>query len=105
MTDNTHIDSQAQTTVNAGNYIVVFLCQCLHLLLEYHTCYTEQILGSQNTFLFSLSLNLSDLYEKIAESEKRVLMAIHRMQADIANSIERLVQAVQNNHPGPQGHP
>ena len=28
-------------------------------------------------------------------------MAIHRMQADIANSIERLVQAIQNNHPGP----
>ncbi|XP_062320708.1 uncharacterized protein LOC134022965 [Osmerus eperlanus] len=57
--DNTHTDSQAQTTVNA------------------------------------------DLYEKIAESEKRVLMAIQRMQADIANSMERLVQAIQNNNPGP----
>ena len=63
--------------------------------------YTEQILESQNTFLFSLLLNLSDLYKKMAESEKRVLMAIQRMQADIANSMERLVQAIQNTHPGP----
>lgn len=46
-------------------------------------------------------LNLSDLQQLIEQSEQRVLLAIERMQTDIANSIERLVQAIQQNHPGP----
>ncbi|KAL0148046.1 hypothetical protein M9458_056661, partial [Cirrhinus mrigala] len=41
------------------------------------------------------------LQQLIEQSEQRVLLAIERMQTDIANSIEHLVQTIQQNRPGP----
>ncbi|KAI2647367.1 Flavonol 4'-sulfotransferase [Labeo rohita] len=41
------------------------------------------------------------LQQLIEQSEQRVLLAIERMQSDIANSIEHLVQTIQQNRPGP----
>lgn len=46
-------------------------------------------------------LNLSDLHQLIIQLEKWVLLAIERIQAVIGNSIECLVQAIQQNHSGP----
>ncbi|XP_056595806.1 uncharacterized protein LOC130414116 isoform X1 [Triplophysa dalaica] len=43
----------------------------------------------------------ADLQQLIRQSEQRVLLAIERMQTDVANSIERLVQAIQQNRAVP----
>ncbi|KAL1279587.1 hypothetical protein QQF64_026260 [Cirrhinus molitorella] len=53
--------------------------------------------------LSNLSANnhFHDLKQLIEQSEQRVLLAIERMQSDVTNSIERLVQAIQQNCPGP----
>ncbi|XP_042599857.1 uncharacterized protein LOC122140409 [Cyprinus carpio] len=50
-------------------------------------------LSANNTF--------HDFQHLIEQSEQRMLLAIERMSTDISNSIERLVQTIQQNHPGP----
>lgn len=45
--------------------------------------------------------HFSDFQHLIEQSEQRMLLAIERMSTDISNSIERLVQTIQQNHPGP----